>query len=64
MSRKLSTDIYSPNGKLSFIIQHPETSIHYLSQLQNKFRPRKIDKNFVDPALIGAEYRRIGLSGG
>jgi len=44
MSRKLSTDIYSPNGKLSFIIQHPETSIHYLSQLQNKFRPRKIDK--------------------
>jgi len=44
MSRNLSTDIYSPNGKLSFIIQHPETSIHYLSQLQNKFRPRKIDK--------------------
>jgi len=37
MSRYLSTDIYSLNGELSFIIQHTETGIQYLSQLQYKF---------------------------
>jgi len=62
MSRNLSTDIYSPDGELSFIIpakdgisdRHPETGIQYLSQLQNKFEPCIYRQHFVDSALIGA----------
>jgi ATP-dependent Lon protease len=41
--------------ELSFIIQHPETGIQYLSQLQNKSGPCNYRQHFVDLALISTE---------
>jgi len=40
--------------ELSFLIQHPETGIQYLSQMLNKFGPCNYRQDFVDVALISA----------
>jgi len=40
--------------ELYYIIQHPETGIQYLTQLQNKFKPCNYGQLLVDLALISA----------
>jgi len=38
----------------SFFIQHPETSIQYLSSLKDKFKQSNYRQDLVDVALISA----------